>query len=104
STTNPLPNDNGLGTPIGTAHYNLWRSNFGSTYSAAAWVNGNRAIFSAGTNATASTASNGLTSDISGNLGTTGTTGVPALSGMIIEEGEINVLGTLTLAGTSGAT
>jgi hypothetical protein len=29
-TNNPLPNDNGLGTPIGAAHYNLWRSNFGN--------------------------------------------------------------------------
>jgi hypothetical protein len=26
----PLPNDGGLGTPIGTAHYNLWTSNFGN--------------------------------------------------------------------------
>jgi autotransporter-associated beta strand protein len=25
-----LPNDNNLGTPIGQAHYNLWRSNFGN--------------------------------------------------------------------------
>lgn len=25
----PLLNDNGLGTPIGTAHYNLWREHFG---------------------------------------------------------------------------
>ena len=29
----PLPNDNGLGTPIGAAHYDLWRSNFGATTS-----------------------------------------------------------------------
>jgi hypothetical protein len=28
-TNSPLANDNGLGTPIGTAHFNLWRSNFG---------------------------------------------------------------------------
>jgi hypothetical protein len=28
-TTNALPNDNGLGTPIGASHYTLWRSNFG---------------------------------------------------------------------------
>jgi hypothetical protein len=27
----PLPNDNGLGTPIGTAHYDLWRAHFGAT-------------------------------------------------------------------------
>jgi hypothetical protein len=26
-----LPNDNGLGTPIGTDHYNLWRANFGNS-------------------------------------------------------------------------
>jgi len=29
-TSNALPNDNGLGTPVGLAHYNLWRQNFGS--------------------------------------------------------------------------
>lgn len=28
-TENALPNDDGLGTPIGMAHYNLWRANFG---------------------------------------------------------------------------
>jgi hypothetical protein len=27
---NPLANDNGLGTPIGASHYNLWRANFGN--------------------------------------------------------------------------
>jgi hypothetical protein len=27
-TNNALPNDNGLGTPIGQSHYSLWRSNF----------------------------------------------------------------------------
>ena len=25
-----LPNDNNLGTPIGAAHYDLWRANFGN--------------------------------------------------------------------------
>jgi hypothetical protein len=29
-TNNALANDNGLGTPIGTNHYNLWRQNFGN--------------------------------------------------------------------------
>jgi hypothetical protein len=29
-TNTPLPNDDGLGTPIGPAHYNLWAANFGS--------------------------------------------------------------------------
>ncbi len=29
-TNNALPNDNGLGVPITTAHYNLWRTNFGN--------------------------------------------------------------------------
>jgi hypothetical protein len=29
-TSNALANDNGLGTPIGPAHYNLWRANFGN--------------------------------------------------------------------------
>jgi hypothetical protein len=28
-TNNTLPNDNGLGTPIGQSHYNLWRAHFG---------------------------------------------------------------------------
>ena len=31
NTNNALPNDNGLGTPIGPAHYDLWRSSFGNT-------------------------------------------------------------------------
>jgi hypothetical protein len=30
STNNGLANDNGLGTPVGAAHYNLWRANFGN--------------------------------------------------------------------------
>jgi hypothetical protein len=30
NTNNALANDNGLGTPIGPAHYNLWRANFGN--------------------------------------------------------------------------
>jgi hypothetical protein len=29
-TSNALANDNGLGTPIGPAHYDLWRANFGN--------------------------------------------------------------------------
>src|SRR6185369_916823 len=29
-TNNALANDNGLGTPVGPAHYNLWRANFGN--------------------------------------------------------------------------
>jgi hypothetical protein len=29
--TNSLPNDNGLGTPIGPGHYALWRQNFGDS-------------------------------------------------------------------------
>ena len=29
-TNNALANDNGLGTPIGPAHYSLWRTNFGN--------------------------------------------------------------------------
>jgi hypothetical protein len=27
-TNHALPNDSGLGTPIGAAHYDLWRNNF----------------------------------------------------------------------------
>jgi autotransporter-associated beta strand protein len=30
NTNNALANDSGLGTPIGAAHYNLWRANFGN--------------------------------------------------------------------------
>ena len=30
-TNNPLPNDNGLGVPVGPAQYSLWRANFGNT-------------------------------------------------------------------------
>ena len=29
TTNNALPNDNGLGTPVGSSHYTLWRNNFG---------------------------------------------------------------------------
>ena len=29
-----LPNDNGLGTPIGNLHYDLWRARFGNTSAA----------------------------------------------------------------------
>jgi autotransporter-associated beta strand protein len=29
-TNNALANDNGLGTPVGLAHFNLWRANFGN--------------------------------------------------------------------------
>jgi autotransporter-associated beta strand protein len=29
-TNNALANDGGLGTPVGTNHYNLWRANFGN--------------------------------------------------------------------------
>jgi hypothetical protein len=31
NTNNPLPNNGGLGTPIGSAHYDLWAANFGNT-------------------------------------------------------------------------
>jgi hypothetical protein len=30
-TNQPLPNDNGLGTPIGMAHLNFWRQRYGNT-------------------------------------------------------------------------
>jgi hypothetical protein len=35
-----LPNDNGLGAPIDTAHFNLWKTNFGRTLA----VSGNSAV------------------------------------------------------------
>ena len=50
-TNNPLPDDNGLGTPIGPAHYTLWRNNYNKV-GPGVWTNGNNAIFSAGTDAT----------------------------------------------------
>ena len=35
TTSTPLPNDTGLGVPIGAAHYNLWRANYGNPPAAA---------------------------------------------------------------------
>lgn len=42
--TIPLDNDDGLGTPIGSAHYNLWKSRFGSTASASLQAPGMAAV------------------------------------------------------------
>jgi hypothetical protein len=39
-TNNTLPNDNGLGSPIGAAHYNLWRANFGNPPGGGTGLNG----------------------------------------------------------------
>jgi hypothetical protein len=39
-TNNALPNDDGLGTPIGTAHFNLWRANFGEMAGSGSGVGG----------------------------------------------------------------
>jgi hypothetical protein len=39
-TNNALPNDNGLGTPIGPNHYTLWRSNFGKPPGSGSLVEG----------------------------------------------------------------
>jgi hypothetical protein len=39
-TNNALANDNGLGTPVGPAHYNLWRANFGKPPGAGAGLSG----------------------------------------------------------------
>jgi fibronectin-binding autotransporter adhesin len=39
-TNNALANDNGLGTPIGPAHYNLWRANFGNPPGAGSGLGG----------------------------------------------------------------
>ncbi|MEX0613666.1 MAG: hypothetical protein WD738_17025 [Pirellulales bacterium] len=36
NTNNSLPNDSGLGTPIGSAHFDLWRANFGMMAAGAA--------------------------------------------------------------------
>jgi hypothetical protein len=37
---NALANDNGLGTPIGSAHYDLWRANFGNPPGAGSGLSG----------------------------------------------------------------
>jgi autotransporter-associated beta strand protein len=39
-TNNVLANDNGLGTPIGQAHWDLWRQHFGSTPGAGSGLGG----------------------------------------------------------------
>jgi hypothetical protein len=43
-TKNALENDNGLGTPIGPAHYNLWRANFGKPPGAGSGLGANAAV------------------------------------------------------------
>jgi hypothetical protein len=48
STNNALPNDDGLGTPIGPAHFNLWRENFGEMLGAGG-ESGARAVPEPGT-------------------------------------------------------
>jgi fibronectin-binding autotransporter adhesin len=40
TTNTALPNDNGLGTPIGPAHYTLWQSNFGKPPGSGSLVEG----------------------------------------------------------------
>jgi hypothetical protein len=44
NTNNALPNDNGLGTPIGQSHYKLWRNNFGAAAGNGAGANANAAV------------------------------------------------------------
>jgi hypothetical protein len=39
-TNNALANDGGLGTPIGPAHYDLWRANFGNPPGAGSGLGG----------------------------------------------------------------
>ncbi len=41
---NALPNDGGLGTPIGQAHYDLWRANFGNSGSGSGALNAVTAV------------------------------------------------------------
>jgi hypothetical protein len=48
-TNNALPNDNGLGTPIGQNHYNLWRANYGSGVSGSGSSLGGLAVPEPGT-------------------------------------------------------
>jgi hypothetical protein len=39
-----LPNDNGLGTPISTAHYDLWKMNYGAGLGSGAAVSGSAQV------------------------------------------------------------
>ena len=39
-TNNSLANDNGLGIPVGAAHYSLWRANFGNPPGAGSSLSG----------------------------------------------------------------
>jgi hypothetical protein len=43
-TNNALANDNGLSTPIGTGHYNLWRANFGKPPGSGSGVTANTTV------------------------------------------------------------
>jgi hypothetical protein len=43
-TNTVLPNDNGLGTPIGQSHYNLWRANFGAAAGSGLATSANTAV------------------------------------------------------------
>jgi hypothetical protein len=40
TTNHTLANDNGLGVPIGSSHYSLWRANFGAQLGSGAGLNG----------------------------------------------------------------
>jgi hypothetical protein len=40
NTNNVLPNDGGLGTPINSSHYTLWRNNFGKPPGAGSGISG----------------------------------------------------------------
>jgi fibronectin-binding autotransporter adhesin len=80
-TANTLPDDNGLGSPIGPAHYTLWQSNYGKK-ALTTWTNGNNAIFAAGTDAGPTATGTGIALNIGA--------GVSAASATI-EEGKWGV-------------
>lgn len=104
----PLPNDGGTATPVGTAHYDLWRANFGATGGAGGvwstdpngliattgWTAGDSAVFSAGTNVTGTSA---IT-----------LSGTQSADGITFEEGAVTIAGgtelTLTGAASIGVT
>lgn len=111
-TNTPLPNDNGLGTPIGLAQYNLWRSNYGNVNGGAggATPNGNWdsttpnwSTSSAGSTATqvwnpagTDVAVFSAGSDATGSY--TATIDAQTASGVRVEDGNVTIAtGTLTL-------
>lgn len=92
--TNAGATDDGGGVANGAVTDSSWNTaSDGVSATPGAFTLNNRAVFSAGTNATGA-------SIISGNLGTQSTSGAGTigLSGMLIEEGQITISGSLAMA------